>query len=250
MPEGLGVALATPGLPVLLAAIFSAGLIYGFAGFGAAIFFAPIATVFVPVETVALTMALAGIGSMFTVFVPAWRKADKIATATLLGASCLTLPFGTWILRTSATDALRWLVAILVAVTLAALVLGWRRTAPDTMAVRAGVGGAAGLIGGSTGLAGPVVILFNLSGGANAETMRANLLVFLSLSGFVLVPALFLRGLVTPQGLWLNALLIPLYMLGTRIGQAMFDPAREVLYRRVALFVIFCALLAGLPLWS
>jgi hypothetical protein len=37
--------------------------------------------------------------------------------------------------------------------------------------------------------------------------------------------------------------------VGTRIGQALIDPARKGLYRHVAYVMIGAAILLGLPLW-
>ena len=43
MPEALAAALATPGLPWLAAAVFVAGMVRGFAGFGTAMVYLPVA---------------------------------------------------------------------------------------------------------------------------------------------------------------------------------------------------------------
>ena len=48
----------------------------------------------------------------------------------------------------------------------------------------------------------------------------------------------------------LGLLLLVPYGLGTRIGQAMFRPSAEGLYRWTAYAIIGAAILLGLPIWS
>ena len=106
-------------------------------------------------------------------------------------------------------------------------------------AARLGVGEATGLIGGATGVTGPVVILFNLGAGVPAAAMRANTLVFLTLCS----------GLLPPQAIWLGIVLMLPYGLGNWIGQALFDPRAKMLYRRIAYAIIAGSALVGLPIW-
>lgn len=249
MPDGLAAALALPGLWPLAAVTLVAGVVYGFAGFGSALIFMPLATAVVAPEAAVLAMAMFGLSSVVTVLPRAWAQADLRRVAPMLAAALLALPAGTWALARLDVGLIRWAISAVVAATLAALVAGWRyRGAPHPGALVA-VGAAAGALGGATGLTGPAVILFNLAGSDGAARMRANTLVFLTLLGAALLPGLGARGLVTPAALWLGALLVPLYMAGSRAGQALFDPVREALYRRVAYAVILAALVAGLPVW-
>jgi uncharacterized membrane protein YfcA len=168
----------------------------------------------------------------------------------LLLAAMVGFPAGVWVLATWEDATIRWTVSGVVLVTLAALLAGWRmKTAPGVRA-RLGVGAATGVVGGATGLTGPVVILFNLGAGAPAAVTRANTLVFLTLSSGLLLPQLWAQGLLRVEALWLGLLLAVPYALGNRIGQALFDPGAEVVYRRVAYAIIAASALAGLPVWS
>jgi uncharacterized membrane protein YfcA len=60
----------------MLAAL-TAGTGYGFAGFGAALIFIPLATVFVAPGTAILAMALFGIGSAVSLLPRAWSEAER-----------------------------------------------------------------------------------------------------------------------------------------------------------------------------
>lgn len=250
MPEGLLAALALPGLWGLLAAVTVAGVIFGFAGFGAALVFLPVAVALVPPELAVAAFSVSALSSLVTVVPRAWNVIDRRAVGVMLAAAMAGFPFGVWALRSFDPTVIRWLVSGVVLVTLAALVAGWRmRTEPGTSA-RVGVGAATGVIGGATGLTGPVVILFNLGAGAPALVTRANTLVFLTLSSLLLLPQLAVQGLLRPEALWLGLVFLLPYALGSRLGQALFDPGREGLYRRVAYAIIAASALAGLPIWS
>jgi uncharacterized membrane protein YfcA len=250
MPEGLLAALALPGLIWLLGASFVSGTVYGFAGFGAALIFLPVAVAIVPPELAIGAFSLSAISSLVTVVPRAWKSVDKPALGQLLLAAMVGFPAGVWVLATWEDATIRWTVSGVVLVTLAALLAGWRmKTAPGVPA-RLGVGAATGVVGGATGLTGPGVILFNLGAGAPAAVTRANTLVFLTLSSGLLLPQLWAQGLLRVEALWLGLLLAVPYALGNRIGQALFDPGAEVVYRRVAYAIIAASALAGLPVWS
>ena len=250
MPEGLALALQTEGLVLLLLVLLLAGLVYGFAGFGAALIFIPLASIFVPPQLAVGIMAVSALGSTVTVLPRAWRQADRARVLWMLVPAFLTLVPGIWLLRSMDVLPLRWLISGLIVLSLAAMTLGWRRSMAPKRAALAAVGGAAGFIGGLTGLTGPVVILFNLSGDEPVVITRANTLCFLTLLGVLMIPQLAAQGVITGPVLWLGLLATPVYMVGTAIGQAVFNPAYQSVYRLLGYGVIAGAVLVGLPLWD
>ena len=250
MPEALSAALALDGLVWVLATTILAGVVYGFAGFGSALIFMPLATIWLEPAFAIAAFSLSAIVSLFTVVPRAWGVAEKSATFTLIGAAFLGAPFGIYLLRVLDVDWVRIAVATTVLVTLAALMAGWRYATRPGVATRVGVGAATGVLGGLTGLMGPIVILFNLGAGSRAEVMRANTMVFLTTISILVLPQMAFQGLLSLEALWLGAVMMPAYGIGTRIGQALFDPDREVMYRRVAYGIIGLAGVMGLPIWQ
>ena len=249
MPEALAGVLAQPALPWLCAAALVAGMVYGFAGFGAALVFMPISVALIAPPVAVAAFALTALIALVTVVPRAWGAVDKPGMAQLLAGTMLGFPLGIWALRVWDAAAIRVMVSLLVLATLAVLIAGWRMTARPRAGTRLGVVGATGVIGGATGLTGPVVILFNLGAGAPAAVTRANTLVFLTLCSGILLGQLWLQGLLGPDAIWLGLVLMLPYALGNRIGQALFDPAAERLYRRIAYAIIAASGLAGLPIW-
>ncbi|MBY6152979.1 TSUP family transporter [Vannielia litorea] len=249
MPEPLVAALATPGLGWVLVAALAAGLAYGFAGFGAALIFMPVAAARVgPVEAVTLEACM-GLASVVTVLPRALKLADKRDTGVLLAASLAGLPLGVWLLKVVDPEVMRWGICGAAALTLAALVAGWRRKTQDTRGALIGVGAASGALGGATGLTGPVMILFKLSGQGSAAEVRASTISFLTLLSMLLLPMLWVQGLIRVEALWMAVLVLPVYMAGALTGQGLFRPEREGLYRQVAYGLIGLAVVMSLPLW-
>jgi uncharacterized membrane protein YfcA len=248
MPEALTLALADPGLPWLVGATIAAGLVYGFAGFGAALIFMPVAARVATPEVAVAAFSVCAVGSAFTMLPRTWPACDKRATGLMIAAAAATMPLGVALLTRLPEAPLRWAICALVAATLAAVISGWRLRMSDAAGPRLGLGAGAGLVGGATGLLGPVVILVTLAGGGAAARMRANLATFLTTVSLVLLPALWFQGALPPPVLWTGLVLLPVYMVATLAGQAAFRPEAERLYRGLAYAVVAGAVLLGLPL--
>lgn len=250
IPEAFLAALAVPGVAWVFLISLIAGLVYGFAGFGSALIFMPVATRVLPPEAAIGAFSLSALASLFTVVPGAWKVADRPAAIRMISAAVLATPLGVLLLRWADTDAIRLAISIMVLVTLIALISGWRMRTKPSHAAQIGIGAASGITGGSTGLNGPVVILFNMGAGMKAEQVRANTAVFLTISSLTFLPQLWLQGMLSLQTLMLGALLLPAYGLGTWVGTRAFRPGFEQLYRWLAYAIIATAGIAGLPLWG
>ncbi len=242
--------LAIPGLIWVLLVTSVAGIVYGFAGFGAALVFMPVATVFISVEMAVAAFAVSALASLVTVVPRAWGQADRKAVSLMVVCASISLPVGIYILRTNDVTTMRWAVLGVTTLTLIALIAGWRYTAAPGFLTRSGVGLATGLVGGATGLVGPIMVLFQLGGQDSIERSRANTLVFLTTTGLLTAPMMAFQGILTREAVALGLILMIPYGLAARAGQAMFDPDRRVLYRRVAYAIIAAAVVLGLPVFE
>ncbi|MEO1140156.1 MAG: sulfite exporter TauE/SafE family protein [Pseudomonadota bacterium] len=250
MPDVLSGVLATPGLAWLCLAIGVAGLVRGFAGFGTALVFVPVAGIFLPPEHVIAVITLTGIASMAALLPRAWGQADRGEVSILVLAALLMVPVGLWLMTQLEDRVVRWVVAGIASGTLAALIAGWRYVEKVTRLGLLPIGAVAGVIGGMTGLTGPVVILFYLTGQSAAQSVRANTILFLAGLDVVIVGNLLLRGAVSVELVVLALVLAVPYFITSLMGQALFDPRHERLYRWVAYAVIALAVISGLPLWE
>ncbi len=227
-----------------------AGIVRGFSGFGTALIFVPVAGIFLPPQTVIAVMALTGIASTAALIPRAWRQAARAEVGLLALAAMLTVPAGLWVMTILDQTTVRWIVAFIAGGTLTVLVAGWRFSGNVNLAGLLAIGGAAGVVGGMTGLTGPVVILFYLAGQSVAQRVRANTILFLAALDVVLVANLLFGRVIGWSEVALAITLAVPYFTTTMIGQALFDPKHEKLYRWVAYGVIGLAVVSGLPLWT
>ncbi|MEM6913872.1 MAG: sulfite exporter TauE/SafE family protein [Pseudomonadota bacterium] len=250
MPEAFWAALAEPGLIWVCAASLLAGLAYGFAGFGSALIFMPLASIVLPPPIAVAAFSLSALASLVTVVPGAWKVADRRSVMVLVAACVVLTPVGVLALRFAPEEILRTAIAVITLATLAALLAGWRVPLSAGRRTQVAVGALAGLTGGSTGLNGPPVILFNLGATQPVEVTRGNLACFLTLTSLTFLPQPWLQGLLPPRAIWLGFLLLVPYAIGTSIGTWVFDPRFARIYRAFAYTLIGCAGAAALPIWG
>ncbi|MBE1282476.1 MAG: TSUP family transporter [Rhodobacteraceae bacterium] len=248
MPDIVTAALETPGLFWMMVTIGTAGLVRGFTGFGTAMIFVPVGTQFLPTADVVFLMAATGIFSTAALFPAAWKQADKSEVSALAIAAGICVPVGLWAMGQLDALTLRWIAVGVIGVTLLAVVTGWRWQAELGWPGRFGIGGAAGTVGGMTGLTGPIVIIFYLANARDVTKVRANTIVFLAALDAVIVTNLVFGGLASAQTLTVALMLSVPYVITTLIGKALFDPGLEKFYRVVSYSVITLAVVSGLPI--
>jgi len=250
MAEAIGVALATPGLALLILTFLAAGLVRGFAGFGTALIIMPVATGLVPPAEAVATMTLVDMVSWAAIMPRAWNEAARAEVGLLAAGALCAAPLGVALLAVLDPVPVRWVVAAAAGATLLALVSGWRFHGRVRGAGLAGIGGAAGLLGGLTGLGGPPVILFYLAGPGQAARIRANTILFLGLLDLGILANLVLRDMIGGRAPALALVLVGPYLAGLLAGQRLFTASRERFFRRSAYGIIALAILSGLPLFD
>ncbi len=250
MLDALDLALATPGLIWVMAISVLAALVYGFAGFGSALIFMPLATIFLPPPLAIAAFSLSALASLFTVFPGAWKDADRKQTLMMVGMSLIFMPVGIYLLRIAPEVTIRTAVCVVTLITLAALLAGWKVPLRGGRKLQLGVGALAGITGGSTGLNGPPIILFNLGTDQPVAVTRGNLACFLTLNSLFMMPMMWVQGLVDARAFWLGVILLGPYALGGLIGVRLFRPEAASLYKAAAYILIGAAGIMGLPVWG
>ncbi len=199
---------------------------------------------------------IAAITMLLVDFVPAARRSrcQKCAAAPggrsppISVATAIAVPVGTYLLLVLDPILLRWIIASLVLTLVAVLMSGWRyRRSVKRGDHRRRRHVIAGLGAGAAQIAGPPVILYWLSRGNTAVTLRANLMVFFMFCGIVLIASYATQGLFTPLAIALSLMLAPPYMLGVGAGSYFFRGASDRLYRLVAYVICMLAALLSLP---
>ena len=158
--------------------------------------------------------------------------------APLIIGAIILLPVGGTILATVHGDIMRRVIAGIVTVTALWMLTGKSYTGPRARPISFGVGAVSGLLTGSTGMGGPPVMFYQLSGEGAARRTRGGMQVMsvfietLTLGGF------FVAGILTPAYIVTAAILLPMLLIGTWIGAHSFGRTSEKLFRFAALWFL------------
>ncbi|MEJ8473420.1 sulfite exporter TauE/SafE family protein [Roseibium algae] len=228
------------------AAVFCAGLVRGFSGFGlSAILMASIVVVVPPVELIPLCFLLEAAASL-ALFRGGSRSADWKLIWTLVIASAIGVPIGLAI-TTNLASAYSKIIALtlVLGLTMAQLF----KLIPPGAGGRIGLPIAGFLAGLATGLAsvgGLVVALYVLSRKSEAHVMRGSLIMFLFISMITTFASLLYYGLITEMTLRRGAIFAPTVLAGVFLGAKLFSPALAPHYKKVCLVLLMTLSTVGL----
>ncbi len=225
---------------------FIGGIIRGFTGFGTPLFLAPLyALMFGPAAAVPI-MILQEVGAVVQTFRESWPKTDRPEVASLLIGCAALLPVGVLMLNILDPDLVRIAMSLLTLAFVVVLWFGWRYRGPRTLPVRIGVGALSGFTAGFTGIGGPPIVLYFVSGEKSIALVRANLVIYFAGLTLIIVPLFAYLGLITLQILWFSVVLSVPLMLGIVVGTHLFRGATEQRYIRGALVVLVVSAVFGL----
>ena len=238
LEELIPAGLFGPDLLIAALAVFAAGLIRGFSGFGSALITAPMLSWVWGPQVGVTVAALVEIAPALQLTPKAIQIANWRTVWSISIPAVLMLPLGSWILVNAPSDDMRRGIAVIVLLVVAALWSGWRYRGPRGLGPEIGVGAIGGTLAGAAGVAGPPAILYTMSGDDPPAVIRANLIGYFSIILIGIVIVFGLRGLITAEALWRVGLLIPAFIVGTAIGTRMFGLASERTFRNIALSML------------
>ncbi len=250
MPDALAQALALPGLGWLIGAVFIAGIVRGFSGFGTAMIYLPVAaTVLDPIWAI-LTLVVFDLFGPAVIAPRAVRDMHLPDLGWLLVGTAVGLPFGLSLLFVIAPETFRLVVSIVTLFLLVCLIAGLRYPGALRRRVLAGAGALGGALGGAAGAAGPPVIFLFMGSGLPAARVRATITLFLLAYDVILLGVFWGTGRLDFVPLSLGLLLSLPNAAGNFCGALLFRPGYERAYRYTAYAVIACSALTGLPIWG
>ena len=177
-------------------------------------------------------------------------EARLIELRKLLIGAAIVLPLASVILTAMQPQIFRYLVSSMALILLALLILGVRYRGVLRNWMLYGAGALGGFLGGVAGTPGPPVIMIYMASTSPPAVIRANNMLYLFLFdvGFLLLFAF--RGLLDWTPIILGLFVALPYLIGSLIGQRIFNPERESLYRNIAYLVIAISAIQGLPFWD
>jgi uncharacterized membrane protein YfcA len=243
MPEFLTLSFLTAAVVAVIA-----GMVRGFAGFGAAMMMTPVfSALYGPAVGIVLCMLLE-----IAVALPLlpravqyvdWRRIGLLMVAAVVGA-----PLGNLVLTQVAPEPMRWAISAIVLTAVALLASGWRFHGAWRAPVTLGIGATSGFLNGLSGMAGPPIAFYYLAGNETATRVRANLTTYFIFVDLAALMVFLARGMVQWDTLEQGLFLTPAVVAGGLLGEKLFPLASEVFYRRLALGLLVCVAIGSLIL--
>lgn len=239
---------ANPSLFPALLAVGLAGMVRGFAGFGAAMLFMPVATYLFDPRLVVVSFFLVDAIMTMPLALNAFRSWEPRTVIPCVVGAWAGVWFGAYLLATTDTLVLRWFICCIIIALVALLGSGWRYTGAPKAPISLVVGTSAGVLGGVSQVAAPPLLAYWASGPAAPQMIRANLITFFFFSSMGSFAAFLGNGVFTMQTIGLALWLAPIYGLAIFAGARLFKGAKDGLFRKVALTIIIIAAITSLPL--
>jgi uncharacterized protein len=127
-----------------------------------------------------------------------------------------------------------------------ALWLGFKRPIANEKVASLPVGLASGILGGSTSMSGPPVVLFFSNQGVDKQGFRANLNLYFTLLTLSTLPSQLVAGLLTRPVLTYTAWFLPVLLAGTLLGVRLAHRVDEAAFRRLTLIVVIATGLSAI----
>ena len=240
MPEFLTISFLTATGVALVA-----GMVRGFAGFGAAMMMTPVfSALYGPAVGISLCMLLEIVVALpllpRAVQYVDWRRIGLLMAAAVIGA-----PLGNLVLTEVSPEPMRWAISAIVLSAVALLASGWRFHGAWRAPVTLAIGATSGFLNGLSGMAGPPIAFYYLAGNETTTRVRANLTTYFVFVDVAALAVFLARDLVHWDTGVLALWLAPAVVAGGLLGERLFPLASEAFYRRLAL-----GLLVGVAIGS
>ena len=221
-------------------AIFVAGIVRGYAGFGTAIILAPVlGWLYSPVVAVPM-IAIVDMPIALWLLALVWRDIRWRQIGLMIPASWIATPLGVWVLLVVPKAAMLVFTGILVAGAAIVLLRGWQYKGRRGPAMDAGVGLTAGLLGGSTSISGPPVVLYLFSGPGSVVQHRAQMIGFLSVASLWGIGVFIVAGALDASNAALGLAGVPVFLLGAETGRRLVRLGGDTTARRIILSSLLC----------
>jgi len=229
-----------------LAVVFLAAFVRGYTGFGfSALVVVSLTLVMAPAEVVPITLMLEIIASIH-LLPKVWKDIDREPVILLVVGAVIAFPVGIYLLATIPLTPMR--VAVYLTCLVAAFAI-WKE-----FSIRSGrnkvwtfaVGLMSGVVNGSVGMGGLIVVIFLLAGAKNAVTIRASMIAFFLIIDMFGTALAGQANLLTSDVLTRTLLFIPPLLLGNHLGHRKFVTTPPESFQRYTLVLLMVLSTAGL----
>ena len=225
-----------------------AGVMRGITGFGGAMLMGPpLGLLLGPVTAVAIALVLEAAAGVVMIRGALVDLRPKLF-AQLIIPACVAIPIGTSVLVGLDPLLARKLIAGMVLVSSLAMAAGLRYRREAGPALTVAIGSLAGVLLGATGIGGPPVVLFLLSGPVEARHARAILVLFVTATSVIGLAALAWNGVLGGDLVRWILITLPVYLVGVVVGVRVFARLTDHRARWVSLGLMMALGALGLML--
>lgn len=229
-----------------LAAVFLAGLIRGYCGFGfSALSVASMTLVLPPIEVIPFVMLLeiaASIGMLPAV----WRSVDWRLVGWLFAGYAVGAPLGIYALINVPEEPVRIAISAIILILSFAMLRGFVFKRANHTSSILGTGVVSGAINGVSAVGGLPVVLLMLANSATAVVTRASIVAFLMLGDLYSTAIYSSNGLVAGDTLIRFAILLIPLTIGVKIGSRQFVRSNPGSFQKLALWLLISLASVGL----
>lgn len=229
-----------------LAAVAVAGVISGMTGFGFALVTAPLLVLALPARVAVPIISVLSLLSHLVVLGETLRSIRLKRIWLLVLGGIIGSPLGVYLLLLLDPATLKLAIGVVTTLFALALLVGFKRPIRDERLASLPIGLASGLLGGSTSMSGPPVVLFFSNQGVDKAGFRANLNLYFILLACATLPAQLVAGLLTRQVLTYLAWFAPALFAGTLAGVWLARRVDDEAFRRLTLIVVIATGLSAI----
>ena len=230
--------------------VFIASLVNGLCGFGFALVSVPFMMLFLSPKTVIPLITIASLALGATILLEARRHVEWRKVASLMAPGIVGMLIGVWLLIYLGIGSLKLYIGVIITLFALASLLGLRRDFENERAATVFAGFLAGLLGGSSSIPGPPIVLFFQNQRMAKETFRANLIAFLLSLYVVTIPMYVVNDLITWELTRASMIFVPPLLLGALVGIRFSHRIDEASFKKVVLVLVtlagFMSILTGL----
>jgi uncharacterized membrane protein YfcA len=218
--------------------VFVAALITGLTGFGFALLGTPFLFLLYPIKTAVVLAILLNSISVTILLVPLHKDAQWTPVGVLAAASLPGLAIGAYLLVIIRENLLLLLIGGITIIFAVVMLLGVSRPFKHENWAAAVSGFVSGILGASTGLNGPPVVLFASNQGWPKEPFRANMTTYRALLTIPTLLVLVPTGLLSIDLIWECVKLLPGLLLGLVVGFRVFQRFSPLSFQRFVLVLL------------
>ena len=249
--DGDAISMFDPPTLILIGSlIFIASMVNGLCGFGFALVSVPFMMLFLSPKTVIPLITLSSLALDAAILFEARRHVEWRKVGSLMVPGIAGMLIGVWLLNYLGIGSLKLYIGAIITLFALASLMGLRRDFENERAATVVAGFLAGLLGGSSSIPGPPIVLFFQNQKMAKETFRANLIAFLLSLYVVTIPMYVMNGLVTWELTRASLIFVVPVLLGAGVGIRLSYRIDEASFKKIVLVLVtlggFMSILTGL----